>query len=59
MHFLISLMITILLSDQQAYREISLPLLTPNTMLRKLATFGIKRRAILLGPTAVLIVIVF
>ena len=45
-------MIIILLSAQLAYQEISLPLLTQNTMLRKLATFGIKRREILLGPTA-------
>lgn len=57
--FLISLMITIPLLAQLAYQEILLPLLTPNTMLRKLVTFGIKRREISLGPTAVSIVIVF
>lgn len=58
-HFLISLMTIIPLSAQLAYQEISLPLLTPNTMLRKSVISGIKRRAISLGPTAVSIVIVF
>jgi hypothetical protein len=52
-------MITMPLLDQQAYQEISLPLLTQNTMLRKLAISGIKRRAISSEPTAVSIVIVF
>ncbi len=57
--FLISLMTIIPLSAQLAYQEISLPLLTPNMMLRKSVISGIKRRAISLGPTAVSIVIVF
>lgn len=52
-------MIIIPLSAQLADQEISLPLLTQNTMLRKLATFGIKRRAISLVQTVVSIVIVF
>lgn len=47
------------MSDRQAYQEISLPLLTQITMLRKSVISGIKRRAISLVQTAVSIVIVF